>query len=167
MSQTGRKTVKIVNHSLPKRAIRPHKEPPSLHFQLTRHNYNCSKRMLFLLGLAHSTGNQLIFRFVSWVLLICGAQNGTQTILTFLPPIVQPIINHSTIAESIFHLQKLTKSAKMTYAHIILMEDSIMVLPCNMGISLKKSTRLNTIERLSRIERILLRNWQNNSGKWI
>ena len=64
---SDRKTVKVANHSLPKTAIRPHKEPPSLPLELTRHRFNCSKRMLFLwkmLRLAHSTGNQSISRFV-------------------------------------------------------------------------------------------------------
>ena len=118
---SGRKTVKVANHSLPKRAIRPHKEPPSLPLELTRHRFNCSKRMLFLwklLRLAHSTGNQSISRFVGWVLLICGTENGTPIILTFLPPILQPITDYNTIAECINQSQKLAKSANMAYAHI-------------------------------------------------
>ena len=45
---SGRKTVKVANHSLPTREFRPHKEPPSLPLELTRHRFNCSKRMLFL-----------------------------------------------------------------------------------------------------------------------
>ena len=118
---SGCKTVKLANLSSPKRAIRLHKEPPSLLLELTRHRFNCSKRMLFLwklLRLAHSTGNQSISRFVGWVLLICHTENGTPTILTLLPPILRPITDYSTIAECINQSQKLTKSANMTYAHI-------------------------------------------------
>ena len=39
---------KVANNSLPKRAIRPHKKPPSLPLELTRQTLNCSKKMLFL-----------------------------------------------------------------------------------------------------------------------
>ena len=118
---SGRKTVKVANHSLAKRAIRPHKDPPSLPLELTRHRFSCSEKMLFLwklLRLAHSTGNQSISRFFGWVLLICSTEDGTPTILTFLPPSLQPITDYSTIAECINQSQKLAKSANMTYAHI-------------------------------------------------
>ena len=118
---SGRKTVSVVEHKLPKRPVKLHKEPPSLPLELTVHNYNCSKRMLFLwklLRFAHSTGNQSISRFVGWVLLICGTQNSSPTILTFLPPILQPITDYSTITECIFQSQKLSKAANMTYTHI-------------------------------------------------
>lgn len=92
--------------------------PQQLEGQSKRKSASHMERMLFfwkLLRIAHGLGNQLISRFVGWIILIYGTAHSTSTLLTFLPPILRPITEYSTVAECIFQSQQLSKAANMTY----------------------------------------------------
>lgn len=118
---SSRKTVSVIPQTLPKKAIKSHVEPAQFSSKLTSNINEKSYSMLFLwklLRLAHSCGNQEISRFVGWVILICGSRNSSATILTFLPPILNPITEYSTVIECIYQSQKLANASNMKYAHI-------------------------------------------------
>ncbi len=116
---SGCKTVKVQEQELRKVSIQPHKEPVLLASPPhERQKYeDKSARMLFLwklLRTAHSFGDQKISRFVGWIISIYGTAHGTPTLLTFLPPILHPITDYSTVAECIFQSQQLSKAANIT-----------------------------------------------------
>ena len=118
---SGRKTVSVIPQRLPKKSIKPHTEPKHLPLDLSK-NYDFHfKRMLNLwkmLRVAHSSGNQLLPRFVGWVLQIYGMQNSSPTIMTFLPPILNPITEYSTVLECIYQSQRLSRASNMKYTHV-------------------------------------------------
>ena len=100
------------------------------------------------------------------MLLICGTENGTPTILTFLPPILQSITDYSIIAECINQSQKLAKSANMTYAHITI--DGGAASKFYHVIWNNPEEFKNVIIHLGDFHGLqeFFAYWQNSSGKW-
>ena len=99
--KSNKRTISVVPVDLLNRKITPHREPKSFSGTST-FEYNASDafRILMcwnLLRQAYSATNQTISRFVCWICLIFGKINCKRTIITFLPPIRNPITDCSTV----------------------------------------------------------------------
>ena len=61
---------------------------------------------------------QSIPRFVGWVIQAFGKLHSKMTMITFLPPILHPITQYSTVIECIRQSQKLASASNMKFTHI-------------------------------------------------
>ena len=112
VQNSQRRTVLLADNELPKVTIVPRKEPPKLDAIIdSSYDSNASERILVvrktLRRFSSMERKQAIPRFVGWVVLMFGKKESQRTILTFLPPIRNPITEYSTVLECIVRSQSL------------------------------------------------------------
>lgn len=118
-----RRTVEKTATVLPQKKINPHTNPPG--FSLTTifegdHDVTSSTEVFMwkLLRQHYSSAVQLVPSFVGWVIQLHEDPSSQQTLITFLPPIISPITQYSTVLECIKQSQLMAAQANMKYAHI-------------------------------------------------
>jgi hypothetical protein len=111
--KSNKRTISVVPVDLSNRKITPHREPKSFSGTSTfEYNASDAVRILMcwnLLRQTYSATSQTISRFVGWICLIFGKINCKRTIITFLPPIRNPITDYSTVLECIFQFRSWQK----------------------------------------------------------
>ena len=121
IERSGKKTPTVLPCELPVININPKRLPTALTMKSeVSSNNDKSKELLFLWKTQrriHKGELQLIPRFVGWVIQKFGKES-TPTVMTFLPPIRNPITEYSTVCETIEQSLKLSKAANMKYTNI-------------------------------------------------
>ena len=123
VERSNRRSVAVEPMQLEKRKIVPHKNPSLFAEQPESMEFNTdyADKILLLWKLMRrisSATSQTISSFVGWVILTLGKIDSKKTVITFLPPIRQPITEYSTVLECIKQSQELAMASNLTYAHI-------------------------------------------------
>ena len=120
---SGNRSLKVIGCALPPVRINPHK-PPKVFSKnaldstmLTNIHFDNFLAFWKLCRRVCKGEKQSIPRFIGYVTKIFGKEC-TKTILTFLPPLIRPITEYSTVCETIYRSIKLSKFANMCYTHI-------------------------------------------------
>ena len=113
----------MIECDLPQVRINPHKSPnvfarSALDSTLpTNNHFNYFLAFWKLCRRMCRGEKQCIPRFVGFVTQMC-IKESTKTVLTFLPPLIRPITEYSTVCETIYRSVKLAKFGNMKYTHI-------------------------------------------------
>ena len=86
--------------------------------QIKKENVIRNWRFHFFVSDHLNSSPQFIPRFVGWVIKAFGRLHSKMTLITFIPPILDPITQYSTIIESIKQSQKLASASNMKFTHI-------------------------------------------------
>ena len=96
-----------------------------LYFTVLIHqqNLNSNYNMVYFPFLSGTTfkvsmTSQIYPRFVGWITQLLKVLDLKQTLLAYLQPIENPLINYGTIIEIFAHSEQLSKQANMRYTHI-------------------------------------------------
>ena len=112
----------MVDNKLSKVAIAPRKEPPKFDAIFSSSDdITASERILTLWEAIRIMSNcdkqQVIPRFVGWVVLMFGNKESARTMLSFLPPIRNPITAYSSVLECIVRSQRLSLRSNVKYVY--------------------------------------------------
>lgn len=125
--RTKKRSVRLSTEEVqPPVRINPNVSPPSfkdnnIHCCRNESQLLCEKLLLTWKSVRYlNASNQNNPRFVGWIVHKFQKANSEATKMTYLPPILTPITEYSTIIEMFYVSRQLAKQSNMTYTHITL-----------------------------------------------